>query len=172
MGSRYLGGVQHAGAKSVGPAPIFRWLATSLSVASAAAALTGCSLGDDMMASIGMPASETAPAHGQPGAQPPGPSPHGGDSNALVVTPQQRAYLDGLRAAGVKPSSDLIALSIGSYVCQSRAAKQSDQAVWDFVLPLVRSDVRGTGLASMAPSPAEVDEATADYIRIATERLC
>jgi hypothetical protein len=146
--------------------------ATSLLVASAAALLTGCSVGDDMMATIGLPTSETAPAHGQEGAQPPGPPPHGGDSNALVVTGQQRGYLDALKAAGVKPSSDLIALSIGSYVCQSRAAKQSEAAVWDFVLPLVRSDVRSTRLASMAPSAAEVDEATADYIRIATERLC
>jgi Protein of unknown function (DUF732) len=141
-------------------------------VAAAAALLSGCSVGDDMMATIGMPVTETAPAHGQAGAQPPGLTAHGGQSNALVVTPQQRTYLDALRAAGVKPSSDLIALSIGSYVCQSRAAKQSDQAVWDFVLPLVRSDVRGTRLASIAPSAAEVDAATADYIRIATERLC
>jgi Protein of unknown function (DUF732) len=141
-------------------------------VAFAAALPTGCSLGDDMMATLGMPATETSPAHGEGGAPPPGPSPHGGESNALVVTAPQRSYLDALRAAGVKPSSDLIALSIGSYVCQSRAAKQSDQAVWDFVLPLVRSDVRSTRLASMAPSAAEVDEATADYIRIATERLC
>jgi hypothetical protein len=146
--------------------------ATSLLAASAAALLTGCSVGDDMMATIGLPTSETAPAHGQEAAQPPGPPPHGGDSNALVVTGQQRGYLDALKAAGVKPSSDLIALSIGSYVCQSRAAKQSEAAVWDFVLPLVRSDVRSTRLASMAPSAAEVDEATADYIRIATERLC
>jgi hypothetical protein len=125
-----------------------------------------------MMATIGLPATETSRAHGQPGAASPGPPQPGGQSNALVVTPQQRAYLDTLKAAGVKPSSDLIALSIGSYVCQSRAAKQSDQAVWDFVVPLVRSDVRGTRLASMAPSPAEVDAVTADYIRIATERLC
>lgn len=125
-----------------------------------------------MMATIGLPASETTTEHGQPGAQPPGPRQPSGESNALVVTAQQRSYLDALRAAGVKPSSDLRALSIGSYVCQSRAARQSDQAVWDFVVPLVRSDVRGTRVASMAPSATDVDEATADYIRIATERLC
>ena len=88
------------------------------------------------------------------------------------MTARQRSYLDALKATGVKPSSDLIALSIGSYVCQSRAAKQNDQAVWDFVLPLVRSDVRGTRIASMVPSTGEVNAATADYIRIATERLC
>ena len=88
------------------------------------------------------------------------------------MTAQQRGYLDALTSAGVKPSSNLIALSIGSYVCQARAAKQNDQAVWDFVLPLVRSDVRDGRLSSMAPSAADVNSATADYIRIATERLC
>ena len=85
-------------------------------------------------------------------------------------------YLDALRAAGVRPSSDLTALSIGSYVCQARAAKQTDQAVWDFVAPLVRNDVAdadtGDGIRAMAPSPDEVHSATADYIRIATDRLC
>ena len=90
----------------------------------------------------------------------------------MIVTGQQRAYLDALAAAGIRPSDDLLALSIGSYVCQARAAKQSDQAVWDFVLPLVRSDVRHGGPSSMTPSAAEVNAATADYIRIATERLC
>ena len=63
------------------------------------------------------------------------------------MTAQQREYLDALKAAGVKPSSDLVALTIGSYVCQARAAKQNDQAVWDFVLPLVRSDVRNTHMS-------------------------
>ena len=53
----------------------------------------------------------------------------------------------------MKPSSDLTALSIGSYVCQARAARQTDQAVWDFVLPLVRNDVTDTpdGAGAMAP---------------------
>ncbi len=88
------------------------------------------------------------------------------------MTAQQRGYLDALTSAGVKPSSNLMALSIGSYVCQAHAAKQNDQAVWDFVLPLVRSDVRDARLSSMAPSAADVNSATADYIRIATERLC
>jgi hypothetical protein len=125
-----------------------------------------------MMATIGMPTSETAPAHGQPGDELPRPPQLDGRPDALIVTPQQRAYLDALKAAGVTPSSDLLALSIGSYVCQARAAKQSDQAVWDFVLPLVRSDVRDNQLSSMAPATGAVNSATADYIRIATERLC
>ncbi len=82
---------------------------------------------------------ELAPTHGQSGALP-GPAQPGVRSNALVVTPRQRAYLDALRAAGVEPSSDLTALSIGSYVCQARAARQTDEAVWDFVAPMVRND--------------------------------
>lgn len=134
--------------------------------------LPGCS-SDDVMATMGLPTTETAPAHGTASAAPPGPAQGDGQSNALVVTPHQRGYLEALAAAGVKPSSDLVALSIGSYVCQARAAKQDDQAVWDFVLPLVRNDVRGGRLSSMAPPASEdVDAATADYIRIATARLC
>ena len=130
--------------------------------------MTGCS-GNDVMATIGMPTSETETAQGA-GAASPGPAQ--GQSNALVVTAQQRQYLDALTAAGVKPSSNLAALSIGSYVCQARAAKQNDQAVWAFVMPLVRSDVDGDGLSSAAPSAADIDKTTAEYIRIATERLC
>ena len=123
------------------------------------------------MAAVGLPTSETAPAHGQAGLLTAGPvQPNG--PNQLIVTAQQRAYLDALKAAGVKPSSDLIALSIGSYVCQARAAKRSEQGVWDFVMPLVRSDVRSTRLSSKAPSTDDVNSATADYIRIATDKLC
>ncbi|HEY9265915.1 MAG TPA: DUF732 domain-containing protein [Mycobacterium sp.] len=146
----------------------------SLLVASSAAWLTGCSLSDDM-AGLG-PQVETLTAHGQSSAQLPGPGQPGAQSNALVVTPRQRAYLDALQAAGVRSSSDLTALSIGSYVCQARAAMQTDQAVWDFVVPLVRSDVAdadtGDGIHAMTPSPDEVHSATSDYIRIATDRLC
>ncbi|BBY18981.1 DUF732 domain-containing protein [Mycolicibacterium litorale] len=91
---------------------------------------------------------------------------------ALTVTGQQRRYLDALKTAGVRATSDLRALSIGSTVCQAHAAKQSDQAVWEAILPLVRSDVRATRPNSMRVSASEVDDATADYIRIATERLC
>jgi hypothetical protein len=131
-------------------------------VASSAALLTGCSVADDVMATVGLPVSETAPAPEQPDS----------DTSAMVVTGQQRAYLDALNAAGVKPSSDLMALRIGSYVCQAHAAKQSDQAVWDVVVPLVRGDVRTAHLSSAVPSADEVNSATADYIRIATDKLC
>lgn len=92
--------------------------------------------------------------------------------NALKVTAQQRSYLDALQASGVRPSTDLRALSIGSYVCQARAAKQSEQAVHDYVTPLVRGDVRSRQMNAVSPPPSEVDALTADYIRIATERLC
>src|SRR4029450_10703797 len=131
-------------------------------VASSAPLLTGCSVVDDVRATVGLPVSEAAQA-------PAAPNP---DSNAMVVTGQQRAYLDALHTAGIKPSSDLMALRIGSYVCQARAAKQSDQAVWDVVVPLVRGDVRTAHMSSMAPSSDEVNSATADYIRIATDKLC
>jgi hypothetical protein len=131
-------------------------------VASSAALLTGCSVVDDVRATVGLPVSEAAQA-------PAAPNP---DSNAMVVTGQQRAYLDALNSAGIKPSSDLMALRIGSYVCQARAAKQSDQAVWDVVVPLVRGDVRTAHMSSMAPSSDEVNSATAGYIRIATDKLC
>ena len=40
------------------------------------------------------------------------------------------------------------------------------------MVPLVRSDVRNTHMNSMAPSTDEVNSATADYIRIATDKLC
>jgi Protein of unknown function (DUF732) len=133
-----------------------------LFVASSAALLTGCSVADDVMATVGLPVSETASAPEQPDS----------DTSAMVVTGQQREYLDALTAAGVKPSSDLMALRIGSYVCQAHTAKQSDQAVWDVVVPLVRGDVRTAHLSAAVPSADEVNSATADYIRIATDKLC
>lgn len=123
---------------------------------------------DGVIAGMGLPTSESATLGSglQSMGQPPG------DEPALVVNPHQRAYLDALGGAGVAPSSELVALSIGSYVCQARAANQTDQAVWDFVLPMVRGDVRDSH-STVAPPPAgEVNSVTADYIRIATDKLC
>ena len=142
-----------------------------------AAWLTGCSVGNDMIAGMGSEV-ETAPPHGQSSVELPGPGNGESKSNALAVTPHQQSYLDALHSAGVTPSSDLSALSIGSYVCQARAAKQTDQAVWDFVAPLVRNDARepasegvmNSGAAP--PSAARLHDETADYIRIATDQLC
>lgn len=115
--------------------------------------------------------SLSQPGPGAPAAA--GPDAGGAQPGNLVVTGQQRTYLDALAVGGVHPSSDLLALSIGSYVCQARAAGQSDQAVWDFVVPLVRDDVaHAHHNSSMAAAASEVHAVTADYIRIATERLC
>jgi hypothetical protein len=145
-------------------------VASSL-VASSTALLTGCASGDGMLPTMSVPPPSTMQSRAQP---------HGGSQaagisqpNTMSLTRQQRMYLDALKAAGVRPSGDLLALSIGSYVCQARAAKQPDQAVRDYVTPLVRSDVSNSGVASVAPQTwSEVDAVTADYIRIATERLC
>ncbi len=101
-----------------------------------------------------------------------GPRAAGSQPTELKVTAQQRSYLDALEASGVRPSTDLMALSIGSYVCQARAAKQPEAAVRDYVTPLVRGDVRSHQLNAIAPPSSEVDALTADYIRIATEHLC
>lgn len=118
------------------------------------------------------------PADAGAGASPGKPDPAvagtaGPESSNLVVTDRERGYLDALAAAGVHRSSDVMALSIGSYVCQAKAAGQNDQAVWDFVFPLVRGDVHDmhpeATVTAMAP---QVDDATAAYIRTATTELC
>ncbi|MCP9275815.1 DUF732 domain-containing protein [Mycolicibacterium arenosum] len=140
-----------------------------LSLVACAALLTsGCGMDDGVITGMGITTSQSASIGSglQSLGQPPG------DEPALVVNPHQRAYLDALTAAGVRPSGELVALSIGSYVCQARAANQTDQAVWDFVLPMVRGDVRDSH-STVAPPPAgEVNSVTADYIRIATDKLC
>lgn len=121
-----------------------------------------------------LPTMSVPPPSTQPPAEPQvvGPQAAGTQPGRLTVTPRQRAYLDGLKQAGVQPSTDLMALSIGSYVCQARAAKQSDQDVREYVTPMVRGDASDGQMSAVAPPPAEVDALTADYIRIATERLC
>ena len=134
-----------------------------------AAFLTGCSAPDSVMSDVALPASDArtrAEPSGTPGTsgQP--------QPNALMVTWRQRAYLDALAAGGVHPSSELLALSIGSYVCQARAAKQSPQAVWDYVHPLVFNDVHNAQVGPAEPASTDVDVATASYIRIASDRLC
>ena len=91
----------------------------------------------------------------------------------LDLTPPQRGYLDALIAAGVHPSSELRALSIGSYVCQARAAGQSEQAVRDYVAPMVRSDVADANAsAPQSASVVQADAAIDDYILLAGQRLC
>ncbi|WP_246224349.1 DUF732 domain-containing protein [Mycolicibacterium anyangense] len=132
--------------------------------------LIGCSAGEDLVTTAAPAEQVLGPVHGQGASL----SPDSGMQSAkLDVTPVQRSFLDALSAAGVHPSSELQALSIGSSVCQAHAAGQSDQAVWDYIAPMVRSDVDD------APSPSpptasdtQVNAVTADYIRIATQRLC
>lgn len=136
-----------------------------------AAFVSGCSAPDSMMSNVALPARDSATeAAGTPAT----PATSGQlQPNTLMVSGQQRAYLDALTAGGVHASSDLLALSIGSYVCQARAAGQSPQAVWDYVHPLVSSDVHNAQTGSMAAATAaDVDAATASYIRIASDRLC
>jgi hypothetical protein len=135
-------------------------------VCPAAWLMVACSSGEDLVTT----AAPTPQTHGSVHARP--------DidlqSTTLDVTPAQRGFLDALTATGVRPSSELEALSIGSYVCQAHAAGQSDEAVWDYIAPMVRSDAtdaRSTTSPHTAPEP-QVNEAIADYIRIATQRLC
>ena len=147
-------------------------------IAPTALLMVACSSGEDLVTTSGPLTNGAIHGHG---------AVLGPDVNLqstkLDVTPAQRAFLDGLTAEGVHPSSELEALSIGSHVCQAHAAGQSDQAVWDYIAPMVRSDVSDSGSAgsSMRPHPdpepqvapeSDVAEATADYIRIATQRLC
>ncbi|MCV7204842.1 hypothetical protein B7435_24495 [Mycolicibacterium peregrinum] len=141
--------------------------ATLVAAVSAASLLTACDAGGDIMAPLALPTSQVN------GAQPQAVSaqPQQGHPGELDLTSQQHLYLDKLKDTGINPSSELLALSIGSYVCQAHAAKLNDQAVRDFVLPLVRSDVRAAH-TSESPTSGEIDAAATDYIRIATEHLC
>jgi hypothetical protein len=141
--------------------------ALAASLIGAAALLSACSATDGLMTSVELPADTTQKAPEQQRANaglqqaPP---------NGMLVTGHERAYLDALALGGVHPSSELLALSIGSYICQAQAAGQSPEAVWDFVHPMVHNDVRNAHV--IAPSDADVDAAAQSYIRIATERLC
>lgn len=147
----------------------------SLLFVSSAAWLTGCSPSDETVAGAG-PQRETVPAHGHSDIGITGTSAPDAQSNNLLVTPRQRAYLDALDEAGVTPSSELTALSIGSYVCHAHAAGQTDEAVWGFVAPLVRNDLTGPqnhdGVRATSPSAGQLRSVTTVYIRIAAERLC
>jgi hypothetical protein len=146
-------------------------LAFFLVAASAALLLSGCASGEDVLTTAAPPSGDNLQADsGQPD-----PAGLAGAPGAIKfnVTADQRTYLDALASAGVHRSNDMMALSIGSYVCQARAAGQSDQGVWDFVFPLVRGDVHDMfPSATMTSMASQVHDATAQYIRIATEQLC
>lgn len=142
-------------------------------MAPAAWLLAGCSSGgSDLISTVALPSMQSVEASGAVGgldvSASPGADRMGAPAN---VTPAQRGYLDALLAAGVRPSKDLHALSIGAYVCQARAAGQSDQAIWDAVAPMVRSDVAEAN-SGKATEPAAIDPVIGHYIGIATQRLC
>ena len=148
-----------------------------LVAAAVAVLLSGCANAGDITAKIA-PTPRLGASPDADGPQSAMAAPLEPDAGAVAATPQQRGYLDALTAAGVHRSTDLRALSIGSYVCQGHAAGQSPQAVWDFVFPLVRGDIDDLAAAPAeypsAPRPPlmSASDATAQYIRLATERLC
>ena len=140
-------------------------------MAPAAWLLAGCSSsGGDLISTVALPAEQSARGDAFDVVASP-------DADELTgepdLTESQRGYLDALLAAGVRPSNDLRALSIGAYVCQARAAGQSDQAVWESVAPMVRSDVAASQ-GGQAPEVAflDVDTTIGSYIGIATQNLC
>ena len=145
-------------------------LVTALLSGLAAVLISGCSAGEDLMTSVAQPRANTG-ADAQNGSDATLPSTP--NTRDMAITPQQHDYLEALNGSGVRRSSDLMALSIGSYVCQARNAGQSDQGVWDFVFPLVRGEIHdmnpNTAVTAIA---AQVDETTAQYIRVATDHLC
>jgi len=127
--------------------------------------LTGCGSGPDLVGEAALPAEQSTDFVD-------GAVDMGGPA-ALELTPVQQGYLDALAAAGVRPASELRALSIGSCGCQARAAGNDDQEVWDHVAPMVRSDVADSQVAApQSAAPAQTDTVVAAYIDIATQRLC
>ena len=139
---------------------------------SAAMFLAGCGAGADLISNVALPAQQApGPVSGVDAVLSAETDPQSGE---LRLTPAQRSYLEDLGGAGIRPSSELRALSIGSYVCQARAAGQGDQAVWDHVAPMVRSDLADSGALTpqSAGSGVPVDTAIASYVRIAVARLC
>lgn len=143
-------------------------------VVPAAWLLTACSSpGGDLISTVALPSQQSVAAAETDGFDVSSPQDAERMAGVPDLTPNQRGYLDGLLAAGVHPANDLRALSIGAYVCQARAAGQSDQAVWDSVAPMVRSDMSDThGLEAPDVSYLDVDTTIGHYIGVATQRLC
>jgi hypothetical protein len=151
-------------------------------MAPAAWLLAGCgSSGGDLISTVALPSQQTTGY--ADGTDMPMAADAGRMSGSPELTPAQKDYLGALAAAGMHPSSELRALSIGAYVCQARAAGQSDQTVWDSVAPMVRSDVIAAPAAAavaapaaspQTPPPVAMDDnsVVSNVIRIATGRLC
>jgi len=177
--SRYRGIVQRSDGRTVGKAagdatPVSGGARHALVLAGllgpTAWLLIGCGSGEDLVTTAVAPTGQ--PAGAVHAADTPLSPDNEMQSAKLDVTPAQRVFLDELSAAGVHPSSELHALSIGSSVCQAHAAGQSDQAVWDYIAPMVRSDVAYGQPSSTHQATSGLQSVTADYIRIATQRLC
>lgn len=143
-------------------------------IATAAWSLVGCSShGGDLISTVALPSEQSVAAAENDDFAVAAPPDAGRLSATADLTPNQRGYLDALLAVGVHPANELRALSIGAYVCQARAAGQSDQAVWDSVAPMVRSDLSEThGMEAPEVGYRDVDATIGHYIGIATQRLC
>ena len=160
-------------------------------MAPAAWLLAACSAGDDLISTVALPSQQTS-GYADDTSMPMA-ADAGRMSGTPELTPAQKDYLGALAEAGIHPTNELRALSIGAYVCQARAAGQSDQTVWDSVAPMVRSDVIAapsgqsgpvttvaaqsapteTPSAAAATAPAMDDNSVvSNVIRIATGRLC
>lgn len=139
-------------------------------VAPAAWLLAGCGSGGDLISTVALPSQETT-GYAEDADLPF--SPEGRQSGKPDLNPAQVDYLSALASAGIHSSNDLRALSIGSYVCQARAAGQSDQTVWDSVAPMVRSNVIDVSAgAPRSPAVTNVDTIVGNFIQIATQKLC
>lgn len=141
-------------------------------VAPAAWLLAGCGSGGDLISTVALPSQQTIDY--ADGVDMPISPESVRQSGQPDLTAPQRDYLTALADAGIHPSNELRALSIGAYVCQARAAGQSDETVWDSVAPMVRSEVIETSAGSRR-TPAmtpDVDTVVGDVIHIATQKLC
>ncbi len=133
--------------------------------------LAGCGSGGDLISTVALPSQQTTGY--DEGVDLPLPPEGDRQSGKPELTPAQRDYLGALANAGIHPTNELRVLSIGSYVCQARAAGQSDQAVWDSVAPMVRSVViEASAGARQTPAAADVDAVVGNVIHIATQKLC
>lgn len=145
----------------------------ALLMAPSAALAVACGSGADVVSNVALPSRQSAGfIDGVDVAADPS---HESKTATMALTPAQQEYLDALDSAGIRPASQLRALSIGSSVCQARAAGQSVTAVRDYVAPMVRSDLADAQVSSPTPTAsasAVADKAIDDYIRIATEWLC
>lgn len=177
MPSRYCGGVQRRESGSLSKLSGSAWLLAA--AVPATWLLAACGSHNDLMSTVALPAQQTADFVDGVGVPPAQADQHGADQQGadlqagkLDLSASQLGYLDALASVGIKPTSELRALSIGSYVCQARAAGQTDEAVRDYVTPMVRTDVADAH-ASLPQLPAiTADAAVTEYIRAATTKLC